>query len=97
MNIFFLSWVIAECCSAQCDQHVVKIIVEIAQMLYAAHHVLHGDEATAWKRTAPNGGYRKAQANNPMAIWARATPANYHYAARIGMQLCRYGNSAMRR
>ena len=37
MNIFFLSLNPVTCAMMYCDQHVIKILLEIVQMLYTAH------------------------------------------------------------
>ena len=44
MNIFYLSTNTDECARYHCDKHVVKMILETAQMLSTAHRVLDGDE-----------------------------------------------------
>ena len=42
MNIFILDEDPAEAARQQCDKHVVKMIVESAQMLSTAHRMLDG-------------------------------------------------------
>ena len=85
MNLFFLSWNIIKCARYHGDKHVVKLILELAQMLYAAHHVLQKDDS--WKsQTKP---YRLSFKNHPMSIWARSFPANYNYMALLALQLCK--------
>jgi hypothetical protein len=56
MNIFFLEygWDVCAIAAAYGDKHVVKIILELAQMLYCAHHGLNKDES--WQSKAPDGG-----------------------------------------
>lgn len=89
MNIFVLDekpWIAAE---YHCDKHVVKMILETAQMLSTAHHVLDGDKAI-------DGIYRKTHVNHPCSIWARETTSNYQWLLDLGFQLCfeytrRYG------
>ena len=48
MNTFVLSFDPAEAASFHCDKHVVKMIVESAQMLCAAHwlHILYSENKT---------------------------------------------------
>ena len=40
MNIFFLSWNPETCAQMHCDKHVVKMILETAQILCTAHRVV---------------------------------------------------------
>jgi hypothetical protein len=90
MNIFFLSWDPDECAKLYCDQHVNKILLEIAQMLYTAWHFLGKDN---WARTAPkrksgDRGYRPV--SNPkhaMVMWVRSSRGNYIWTAKLGMAL----------
>ena len=42
MNIFVLDQDTTQAAQLQCDKHVVKMIVESAQMLSTAHRVLDG-------------------------------------------------------
>ena len=44
MNVFFLDNCPIKSAKAQCDKHVVKMILETAQLLSTAHRVLDGDE-----------------------------------------------------
>ena len=44
MNIFYLDRDPGICTLMHCDKHVVKMILETAQMLSTAHRVLDGDE-----------------------------------------------------
>ena len=39
MNIFFLDWDIDKCAKDHCDKHVVKMILETAQLLCSTHHM----------------------------------------------------------
>jgi hypothetical protein len=52
------------------NKHVVKMIVESAQLLSTAHHVLDGDNAV-------KGIYKKTHANHPSAVWTRESIGNY--------------------
>ncbi len=91
MNIFFLSWDVVECAHMYCDQHVVKILLEIVQMLYTAWWTTGGD---AWNETAPfkkNSGQRGyLPVSNPkhgMVLWVRASKENYMWTALMGISL----------
>lgn len=93
MNIFWLHRLLSKNAEYYHDKHVVKIILEIAQMLWAAHH--------SYGLPEPDGGipvkvYRKSHENHPCTKWCRENSANYQRAADMGLALCseytfRYG------
>lgn len=88
MNIFVLDPVPMQCAREHCDKHVVKMILETAQLLSTAHHELGGK--------LPKDIYKSTHRNHPCAIWARAAVGNYNWLYELGMQLCieythRYG------
>lgn len=90
MNIFFLSLDPEVCANLYCDQHVIKILLEIVQMLYTAWH-LSGDQSD-WNSRAPYNksnrrGYRIAHPNHPMCLWVRSSKEAYHYATDMGLAL----------
>jgi len=39
MNIFFLDWDVKKCAEYHCDKHIVKMILETAQLLCGVHHM----------------------------------------------------------
>lgn len=80
MNVFMLSWVVSVCANWHFDKHVVKMILEMAQLLSSAHHVLDPNPS---KRL-----YRKTHVNHPCAIWCRAHCNNYLWIAKLGLALC---------
>ena len=43
MNIFYLHPNTTTCAQHHCDKHVVKMIIEYAQLMSTAHRVLDGD------------------------------------------------------
>ena len=55
-----------------CDKHVVKMILESAQILSTAHRVLDGDDYAD-----QYGLYKIAHKNHPSTIWARSGGLNY--------------------
>ena len=69
MNIFYLSRDPVEAAQAQCDRHVVKMILETAQLLSTAHHELDG-ESPAYKAT---------HKNHPSAVWVRSSLDHYEW------------------
>lgn len=87
MNIFFLDWDVKKCAQYHCDKHVVKMILETAQLLCTSHH------ATSSPHTPP---YRIVHKNHPCSIWVRQSLSNYLYLTELGLELCneytyRYG------
>ena len=72
MNIFYLDKNPVVAAQMQCDKHVVKMILESAQMLSTAHRVLDGNEYADKK-----GLYKMAHKNHPSTIWARSSLENY--------------------
>ena len=81
MNIFVLSLIPRIAAEFHCDKHVVKMIIETAQLLYSAHHVAGSP--------LPDGAYRKTHANHPCAIWVRESAENYRWLCALGFWLCR--------
>jgi hypothetical protein len=73
MNIFYLDRDPVIAAQMMCDKHVVKMILESAQMLSTAHRVLDGDEYAN-----EVGLYKLAHKNHPSTIWVRSS--NEHYA-----------------
>ena len=74
MNIFYLNRKPDIAAQMMCDKHVVKMILESAQMLSTAHRVLDGDEYA--DRV---GLYKMTHKNHPSSIWARSTDGNYDW------------------
>lgn len=88
MNIFFLSLNPREAARLHCDKHVIKMIIESAQMLYCAHWVLNSD--------LPSTAYKKAHMNHPCSKWVRESLTNYLWLCYLAKELCaeykfRYG------
>lgn len=69
MNIFYLSEDPRQAAKYMYNKHVVKMILESAQLLCTAHIVLDGDNA--------NVPYKATHKNHPSAIWTRASISNY--------------------
>ncbi len=72
MNRFILHTDPSEAVKLLCDQHVVKMPLEEAQMLSAAVHYFRPDRATEC--------YKLTHKNHPCSVWARETRTNYRYA-----------------
>ena len=87
MNIFYLDHDPVSCAKLHCDKHVVKMVLEYAQLLSTAHHV-----AGSWKEPM----YKPTHINHPSAIWARKSENNYKWLYSLFLATCdeythRYG------
>lgn len=80
MNIFVLDKNPIVCARLHCDQHVRKMIVESAQLLSTAHHVLKSEVASEL--------YRPTHVNHPCAIWVRESSNNYVWLLDLFLALC---------
>jgi len=85
MNIFFLDYDPKKCAQYHNDKHVVKMILETAQLLCGVHWVT-GNEAP----------YKLSHKNHPCSIWTRSSLENYLWLCELGLELCieyeyRYG------
>lgn len=70
MNIFYLSPNPTLCAQAHCDKHVVKMILETAQMLCSASKSL-GYEIPA--------GYKATHKNHPCTLWIQESSHNFSW------------------
>lgn len=87
MNIFFLSMTPYEIADMYCDQHVVKIILEICQMLYTAHDQQFIIKMAPFNKSGKARGYRPAHKNHPMTMWVGSSEENYIFAANLAIAL----------
>lgn len=78
MNIFLLSLIRNECVRWYADKHIVKMILELAQLLYSVWGVI---EHSNWRNYAPEGSYKTTHINHPISIWLRQSKENYKFAA----------------
>ena len=85
MNIFFLDFDTKKCAKYHCDKHVVKMILETAQLLCGVHHVT--DHVT--DKVTPQVPYKLSHKNHPCAIWTRESLSNYLYLCDLGLELCK--------
>ena len=101
MNTFYLDEKPQSCAELHCDKHVVKMIIEYAQLLSTCHRVLDGKEyydKTAngrrikrWKMDDPrmeSSLYKASHVNHPSNIWARSSVQNYQFLLQLWQQLC---------
>lgn len=80
MNIFILDIDPVRAAQMQCDKHVVKMVLESAQIL----------------STINGGPYKPTHKNHPCVLWAQETAGNYHWLSIHALALCaeytlRYG------
>jgi hypothetical protein len=92
MNIFFLDYDVKKCAQYHVDKHVVKMILETAQLLCGVHHVTAHDTA----HDTAHVPYKLSHKNHPCSIWSRESLSNYLYLCELGLELCneytyRYG------
>ena len=101
MNIFYLSSDPKACAEDHCDKHVVKMIIEYAQLMSTAHRVLDGLEyegRTKARRKikrylAPDISkeqilYKVCHINHPSSLWVRASDENYKWLYQMWCCLC---------
>jgi hypothetical protein len=89
MNIFYLDKDPRVCAEMHNDKHVIKMILESAQLLSTAHRVLDGTESIVKSKTNRNVKrwilpderdtilYSATHMNHPSAIWCRQSKNNY--------------------
>lgn len=89
MNIFILHGSPVLSAQLQCNKHVVKMILETAQLLSTAHRMLDGQlfidsssgrKAKRWRLADEQLDavlYKATHANHPSAVWARESAQNY--------------------
>ena len=89
MNIFYLHPEPRACAEMHVDKHVVKMIIEYAQLLSTAHRMLDGEEyidASSGRRikrcrlddqAMEDNLYKASHINHPSAIWVRQSNNNY--------------------
>tara|TARA_B100000287_G_C20366959_1_gene676193 strand:+ start:212 stop:712 length:501 start_codon:yes stop_codon:yes gene_type:complete len=70
MNIFCLDEDPIKAVQMMCDKHIVKMILESAQLMSTAHRELDGDNAN-------ENLYKSTHKNHPSAKWVRESLWNY--------------------
>ena len=100
MNIFYLDKDPVTAAKMHCDKHVVKMIIEYAQMLSTAHRMLDGTQYTdassgrriqRWKLDNSNMDgvlYKASHINHPSAIWVRENAIQYQYMYDMFVACC---------
>lgn len=72
INIFVLDQDMIRSAQAHVDKHCVKMILETAQLLSTAHHILDGEKV-------PEGIYKATHVNHPCSKWVRTSNNNYNW------------------
>lgn len=100
MNLFYLDPSPIIAAQNQCDKHVVKMIVETAQMLSTAHRVVDGKQVIHRSKTnrrlkywqlednRESILYKPAHVNHPSTVWLRTTLENYMWGYKHLEALC---------
>jgi Pyrimidine dimer DNA glycosylase len=73
VNIFYVDSDPTLAAQMLCDRHVVKMIIESAQLLSTAHRVVDGYDGP--------GVYRLTHKNHPSAVWVRDSLWAYNWTA----------------
>ena len=91
MNIFFLDQDPHVAAQYHCDKHVVKMILESAQLLATAHRVLdgkmvvepnaNGRKMKRWRLDDSRDSvlYTASHVNHPSAVWVRENMEHYRW------------------
>jgi hypothetical protein len=91
MNIFYFSSDPRQCAEWHIDKHVVKMVVEYAQLLSTAHRVLDGTVYQGKTRldrnikrwllpdSRENTVYKASHINHPSGVWTRSSENNYNW------------------
>jgi len=91
MNIFYVDENPMDAAQSLVDKHVVKMILESAQLLSTAHRVLDGVETEGKSKTGrkakrwvltdarENVLYQATHINHPSAVWCRQSVRNYDW------------------
>lgn len=91
MNIFFLDRDPAIAATYHNDKHVVKMVLESAQLLSTAHRILDGQLVAGKSKTGRNVKrwilnddreailYKAGHVNHPSSVWVRANIDHYRF------------------
>jgi hypothetical protein len=92
MNRFIIEETPKACAQSLCDSHVVKMVLEEAQMLCTVHRLLDGKQT---QRLSKSGSrlkswvfedgretrfYKGCHYGHPCTVWAKETKGNYSFA-----------------
>ena len=102
MNIFILSDDPVQAAQLQCDKHIVKMVLESAQMLSTAHRMLDGNVMKAPSKSGKRmvnkyvhpdldmneALYNAVHFNHPCTVWTMQSAKNYAWHFRHFIALC---------
>jgi len=100
VNIFYLDHNPVEAARSHLDKHVVKMILEYAQLLSTAHRVLDGVLTVGLSKSGRKRKqyvlnderdqvlYSATHINHPSAVWVRQNKANYDYLYALFVSTC---------
>ena len=80
MNIFYLHQDPVKAAAYQYNKHVVKMILESAQILCTVHHKYMGEDVDV--------PYKATHRNHPSTLWAGQSAQNYEWLYRHFVALC---------
>lgn len=80
MNIFFLSYLQAECAKWHVNSHTGKLIIESVQLLCSAHHILGSSDGFV-------PPYKLTHKNHPCAVWVRESADHYDWLVELAREL----------
>ena len=94
MNFFLFSRRPRRCARHYCDKHLVKIILEILQLLFSAVSIAEFDgeqmplDDACLQKHSVRKTYRVTHRNHPCAICVRRCPRAFLYVCELGLALC---------
>ena len=91
MNIFVLACAAANAANLHCDQHVCKMIIETAQMLYTYLHSI-GELARLDLKSPVTGDalapYKPTHKHHPCVLWLHGGRSHFRWLLDLGLSLC---------
>ena len=85
MNIYYLDENPELCAQSHGDKHVVRMILETAQLLSTALYMVD----TSLSASSLDGLYNPIRLNHPCTKWTAASSDNFHWLWDLGRYLCR--------
>ena len=76
MNIFILDEDLEKCARYHCNKHVVKMVLEYAQIL-----------STVCRKNGMDEGYKATHKNHPCVIWAEQCLDNWFYVKYLALEV----------
>jgi hypothetical protein len=83
MNIFILDSDKQNCAKYHCDKHIVKMPLEMAQMV----SFLHYDKSIYRTTDSCVMGYSKTHDKHPCTLWLKESLSNLVYGCELGIEL----------